>query len=76
MSEVLKKTWITVREGAEIVGVSVQRMHQLIHEYELETTSLHSRLKVMRRNDAEKIKRMDRPSGVRRDARKKPTPPG
>lgn len=69
LAEALKKTWITIREGAEIVGVSIQRMHQLIESYKLETDSINPRLKVMRRTDAEKLSGMDRPNGVRADRR-------
>lgn len=72
VADALKKTWITIREGSEIIGVSVQRMHQLIEEYDLETDSINPRLKVMKRSDADKLKDMDRPDGVRRDRRQTP----
>lgn len=69
MAEALKAAWVTIREGADMVGVSVQRMHQLIETYELPTDAINPRLKVMRRADAERLKNMERPNGVRLDRR-------
>ena len=66
MAESLKTAWVTMREGADIVGVSVQRMHQLIDTYQLQTEYLNPRLKTMKRSDAERLAGMERPAGVHR----------
>ena len=65
----LKTGWITVKDASEMVGVTVQRMHQLIKTYELETDEINPRLKTVREKDVTKLKEMERPDGVRIDRR-------
>lgn len=72
MAESLKTSRVTIREGADIVGVSVQRMHQLIETYELETEYLNPRMKTMKRCDANRLAEMERPAGVHVRRKKKP----
>lgn len=65
----IKDAWMPIRDAAEFLGVSVQRMHQLIEAYELATDSINPRFKVVKRADVERLAGSDRPSGVRRDRR-------
>lgn len=69
LAESFKKAWIPISEAAKIIGVSRQRVHQLIKEYDLETDPINARFKSMRRADAERLRDMDRPNGTRRDYR-------
>jgi excisionase family DNA binding protein len=45
--------WVTVREAAEMLGVSASRVHQLIENDQLPATRLHARAWVIRRKDVE-----------------------
>jgi excisionase family DNA binding protein len=45
--------WVTVREAAELLGVSASRVQQLIENDQLPATRLHARAWVIRRKDVE-----------------------
>ncbi len=62
--------YISVSEAAGKLGVSVQRMHQLIATYKLIVESVNPRMKLIPAGELRKIPE-DRPSGVRLDRRKK-----
>ena len=64
--------WLTVREAAdEILGVTPQRVHQLIHTYEMETQQLGGHLLLVKRSDVEEVAKRERPSGVHVDRQPK-----
>lgn len=65
----IKDAWMPIREAADLLGVSVQRMHQLIDSYKLSTDSINPRFKVVKRSEVEKLAESERPNGVRRDRR-------
>jgi hypothetical protein len=57
--------WITVREAADtILGVTPQRVHQLIAAYGITTEKPSPRVTFVRRKDVERVAAMERPSGV------------
>ncbi len=50
------RDWMTISEAASKLGVSRQRMHQIIQEQRLKTTAIHSRLTVISSDEVRKIK--------------------
>lgn len=66
--------WIPVPEAArEHLGLTAQRLHQLIDRYEIPTIKAHTRLTLIRKSDVEKLSKMERPSGVHIERRQQPT---
>ena len=65
----IKDAWMPVRDAADLLGVSIQRMHQLIDSYELSTDAINPRFKVVKRIEVEKLAESQRPNGVRKDRR-------
>lgn len=63
------KGWLTIREAAEELGVSVQRVHQLVTTYCVEFMTVNPRLKLLKAGDVRKLAEKDRPSGVHVTAR-------
>lgn len=60
--------WLTVREAAEeILGVTPQRVHQLIRTYGIETRQPSPRLMLVKRTDIERVAEQERPTGVHLD---------
>lgn len=60
--------WITVRDAAEqILGVTPQRVHQLIATYGVEIDRKSPRLTLVKRKDIERVAEMERPSGLHQD---------
>ena len=57
------RDFFTVPEAAEHMGVSRQRMHELITTYSLKTLALSSRARIIKKSELEKIPN-DRPTGV------------
>jgi len=51
------RTWMTISESAAKLGVSRQRMHQIISEKNLEVISVHPRLKII---EVSEVDRLDR----------------
>lgn len=56
---------LTVSEAAEYFGVSRQRMHQLIHSYDVPVVDVSPKLKMIRRSHLKMIPK-DRPPGPRK----------
>ncbi len=56
--------FVTVQEAAEIMGLSRQRIHQLIPTYDLEYRQIGEFLLILRRKDIERLSRIERPSGI------------
>lgn len=52
-----KRNWLTIPEAAKQLGVSNQRMHQIIQELGVKTTAIHSRLHII---DCEEVVRIQR----------------
>lgn len=62
--------WMTVSAAAkEILGVSPQRLHQLIATYKLQTMELNSRMKMVKKAEVTKLAETERPTGVNLDYR-------
>lgn len=57
---------VTIRYAADLLGVSRQRIHQIIAEYSLPTAEFEYG-KLIRRKDLESIAATDRRNGVRRN---------
>lgn len=55
---------ITVRQAATLLGVSVQRVHQLVELYHLKRQTVNSRMTLLVRKEVEKLAKTPRPSGV------------
>lgn len=55
---------LTIAELATMLGVTVQRAHQLITRYDVPTVLVNARMKLVRLKDAESLLTMERPSGV------------
>ncbi len=53
----MNRTWMTISESADRLGVSRQRMHQIISEKNLEVISVHPRLKII---EVSEVDRLDR----------------
>jgi excisionase family DNA binding protein len=49
---------VTVKDAAEMIGVSVSRVHQLIAADQLPATRLHGKAWVIRRKDVEAFKKL------------------
>ncbi len=49
--------WMTISESAARLGISRQRMHQIISEKNLEVISVHPRLKII---EVSTVERLDR----------------
>lgn len=65
--------WITVREAAEeLLGVTPQRVHQLIDIYGLQTRKLNPRLTMLNRNEVARLADENRPAGQHIEHREKP----
>ena len=57
--------WLTVREAAdEVLGVTPQRVHQLIRAYGIETRRPSPRLMLLKRIDVERVADSERPTGI------------
>lgn len=54
--------YMTMAEVAKMLRVTVQRAHQLVKTYEIPTETV-SNLKLIKASDANKLARMDRPTG-------------
>lgn len=65
--------WITVREAAEeLLGVSPQRVHQLIDIYSLETKKLNPRMTMLKRDEVARLAKEHRVPGQHIEHREKP----
>lgn len=62
--------FLSIAQAAENFGVSRQRMHQLIETYGVEVETLTSRMKLVNKQELQRIP-ANRPSGVRLDRKKK-----
>lgn len=56
---------VTVSEAAEIFGVSRQRMHVLLRDYEVPVVPLSARMSMIKKQDLKRIPK-DRPNGKRK----------
>ena len=60
--------WLTVREAAEeILGVTPQRVHQLVKTYAIRTKKPSPRLVLLAKADVVRVARTERPSGLHAD---------
>lgn len=59
----------TVSEAAEILGLTVQRVRQLIKSEQLQAEPVHERLWIIPTKELEKFRKQERPSGVHKDKR-------
>lgn len=66
--------FMTVSEVAELLGVTVQRTHQLIAQFDIPTVVVHARLKLVHKEDAERLAKTPRPTGVHRPVPEKKSP--
>lgn len=65
--------WITVSEAAtEVLGVTPQRVHQLIKAYELRVKRLGGHMLLVWRDDVQSLAQKTRPSGVHLESQPKP----
>ena len=69
MSSVIKKTHYTVREAAEELDVTMQRVRQLIYSGQLKAEAVSSRMYMIPKKSFEKLAAQDRPTGVHIDKR-------
>lgn len=64
----------TVSDAARELGVTTQRVHQLIKSGQLTAEQVHARLKVIPRNALDAFKKITRPHGLHIDKRPDPKP--
>lgn len=63
--------WLPLPEAARnILGVTPQRLHQLIGKYGLKVERINPRLTMVKRREVEKLAAMERPSGVHIERRR------
>lgn len=65
----LENKYKTVTEAAEVLGLTVQRVRQLIKDKQLPAEAVHERLWVISTKELEKFRKKDRPTGVHKDRR-------
>lgn len=53
-----KREWLTMAEAAKALGVSRQRMHQIVDETNAETSQVNPRLTVIHCEELVKIQKM------------------
>lgn len=58
------KGWITARDAADVLGVTIQRVHQLVASYGIESMEVNPRFKLLKESDVHKIASKERPNGV------------
>ena len=51
------RDWLTISEAAGKLGVTRQRMHQIIGELQAKTTEIHPRMHVISKQELAKIER-------------------
>lgn len=56
--------WMTAKEASDLLGVTIQRVHQLAVTYGVETMPVSPRLKLFSQRDIKKLASTDRPTGV------------
>jgi hypothetical protein len=69
MSSVLENKYKTVTEAAEVLGLTVQRVRQLIKCEQLKAELVHDRLWVIQTRELERFRKKERPTGVHKDRR-------
>jgi excisionase family DNA binding protein len=69
MSTVFDNKYKTVSEAARILGISVQRVRQLIADEQLKAEPIHERLWAIPTKELERFRRTPRPDGVHKDKR-------
>jgi hypothetical protein len=57
MSNAIKSKWLTISEAAGILGVSRQRVHQLLRELDIRPQAINPRLSMISRAALAKIKK-------------------
>jgi excisionase family DNA binding protein len=69
MSSVVNGQYKTVTEAADILGLTVQRVRQLINSSQLKAEAVHERLWIIPTKELERFRKQKRPSGVHKDKR-------
>lgn len=66
MTTGIQPGFVTIAEAARLFGVTLQRMHQLISDYDVKKEKIHARLYLVAKSELAKIPE-DRPTGIHRD---------
>ena len=56
--------WLTTRQVAEALGVTVQRAHVIAQTYNIATVDINKRFKMYSESDVKAVQRLKRPSGI------------
>ena len=56
--------WLTTRQVAEALGVTVQRAHVIAQTYNIATVDINKRFKMYSESDVKAVLRLKRPSGI------------